>query len=83
MREGSIGRGVFGAWLAGAGALLCTHPALAGSMDLPFDIDGSYKITTTYSLAVRARDPLYCQALAAPPRHFAIIEGRSNSRFSI
>ena len=57
MREGSIGRGVFGAWLAGAGALLCTHPALAGSMDLPFDIDGSYKITTTYSLAVRARDP--------------------------
>ncbi|MES0874000.1 DUF1302 domain-containing protein [Sinimarinibacterium thermocellulolyticum] len=57
MRESSVGRGVFGAWFVAAGTLLWSPAALAGSFDLPFDIDGSYKITTTYSLAVRAQDP--------------------------
>jgi hypothetical protein len=57
MRDRSVGRGGYGALLAVAGALLCSQSALAGSFDLPLDIDGSYKITTTYSLAVRARDP--------------------------
>jgi len=42
-----------------------TLPAQAGSFDAPFDIEGSYKVTTTYSLAVRARDP--SQALMNGP----------------
>ncbi len=40
----------------GAGAALASGAASAGSFDF-LGIDGSYKITTTYSLAVRARDP--------------------------
>jgi hypothetical protein len=38
-----------------AGMALMHSPAWAGSFDL-FGVDGSYKITTTYSLAVRAKN---------------------------
>jgi hypothetical protein len=39
--------------------------AQAGSLDLPFDIDADYKLTTTYALAVRMRDQ--AQALINGP----------------
>ncbi len=45
-----------GAWGLGAAAAAVVGPASAGSFDL-FGIDGSYKITTTYALAMRMRDP--------------------------
>lgn len=38
------------------GGAMLHGSAWAGSFDLPFDIDGSYKITTTYSLAVRMQE---------------------------
>ncbi|HEY1077418.1 MAG TPA: DUF1302 family protein [Fontimonas sp.] len=53
MHAQSTGIGRLSALAVGA-ALMC-GPAWAGSFDL-FGIDGSYKITTTYSLAVRAQD---------------------------
>jgi hypothetical protein len=53
------GEGIVGGWagVLAASGLLLSGPAAAGSLDLPWDIDGSYKITTTYSLAMRMRDP--------------------------
>ncbi len=48
------GAGRIGLLLAGT---LLQGSAWAGSFDLFADIEGSYKITTTYSLAVRMRDP--------------------------
>ncbi len=53
------------AWALAAGVLGTAGTASAGDFDLPFDIDGSYKVTLTYSLAVRARDP--AQALINGP----------------
>jgi hypothetical protein len=54
----SIGRHRRGGWAAvlGLGAGLFAGPATAGSFDLFADIQGSYKITTTYSLAARMQD---------------------------
>jgi hypothetical protein len=54
----SIGRHWRGAWtgVLGLGAGLFAVPAVAGSFDLFADIQGSYKITTTYSLGMRMQD---------------------------
>ncbi|TJY64908.1 DUF1302 domain-containing protein [Sinimarinibacterium sp. CAU 1509] len=58
------------AWHARAAvglSLIAATPivAQAGSMDLPFDIDADYKVTTTYALAVRTQDQ--AQALINGP----------------
>ncbi|HEY0974897.1 MAG TPA: DUF1302 family protein [Solimonas sp.] len=50
---------------AGVLSMVMLSPAQAGSFDAPFDIEGSYKLTTTYALAVRTRDP--SQALINGP----------------
>ncbi|MEQ1439062.1 DUF1302 family protein [Fontimonas sp. SYSU GA230001] len=42
--------------LMALGIAALSAPAGAGSFDLPFGIDGSYKLTTTYSLAVRMQE---------------------------
>jgi hypothetical protein len=46
-----LGVGVFG-----VGASVFAGPALSASFDLPADIQGNVKITTTYSLAARMQD---------------------------
>lgn len=42
--------------LISLGVAASSAPVFAGSVDLPFGIDGSYKLTTTYSLGVRMQE---------------------------
>lgn len=60
----AAGRGLVISAAVGASLIVAT-PARAGSFDAPFDIEGSYKLTTTYALAVRMGDP--SQALINGP----------------
>lgn len=53
-RLSSAGKGL--RTLISLGVAALSAPAWAGSFDLPFGIDGGYKLTTTYSLAVRMQE---------------------------